>query len=183
MSSRAPVSLLWRCIVLVLRILGILVATVLSIGLILGYFFKVHPWTVGYVVFMNHIHFPPFRNFSDLQSYEVRGENLYLRSGPNQLGVWKLEADFALDTAPVVMYIHGAQGSRAAYHRIQLYRVLQRIGCPVVTFDYRGYGDSTGVPTSELDLLEDATVVYHWTRRQFPGRSIFLWGHSLGVKS
>ena len=103
-----------------------------------------------------------------------------LPSGVNKLGVWKLEPHFHSDTSPVVIYIHGAQGSRAAYHRIQMYRLLLKIGSPVVTFDYRGYGDSTGIPTSELDLLQDTMVVYRWTREQFPDRPLLLWAHSLG---
>ncbi|OQV24918.1 putative Monoacylglycerol lipase ABHD12 [Hypsibius exemplaris] len=175
---------LWRVLLFALRLGGFFIGTILVIGLVLAFLFKVYPWTVGYVIFMNHIHFPPFRNYSDFESHGLHGQNLYLTSGDNRLGVWKLQPQLHSSdptTTPVVLYIHGAQGSRAAYHRVQMYRILLEMGSPVVTFDYRGYGDSTGIPTSELDLFKDAMVVYRWTRAQFSDRPIFIWGHSLGT--
>ncbi|XP_055352942.1 lysophosphatidylserine lipase ABHD12-like [Paramacrobiotus metropolitanus] len=190
-SSYSPHSFAKDISILLTKILLGFATFVLSVGLIFGFLFKFHPSSVGWVIFMNHIHFPPFRNFSDLAVYNLQGENFFLDNGPVALGVWHLTEDAATPFVfekqaqwterPVVMYIHGAQGSRAAYHRIQMYQLLRRMGCPVVTFDYRGYGDSSGVPTSELDLLDDASAVYRWAVKKYPNRPIFFWGHSLGT--
>ena len=45
----------------------------------------------------------------------------------------------------------------------------------------RGYGDSSGTPWGEEDLVQDGFAVYEWTRRQFPDKELFVWGHSLGT--
>lgn len=147
----------WKLFAFVSKILSFSIITLFCLGFVLSGLFRFYPWTVGYFVFMNHIHFPPYRNFSDLKLHHLSGSNLYLSEGNVTLGVWHLDdtrTKNSDDTAPVFLYIHGAQGSRAAYHRIQLYRNIQKMDYPVVTFDYRGYGDSSGVPSSELDLLE-----------------------------
>ena len=50
----------------------------------------------------------------------------------------------------------------------------------VITFDYRGFGDSTGEPT-EIGLMKDARFIYDWLNKLSNGqRKIYLWGHSLG---
>jgi pimeloyl-ACP methyl ester carboxylesterase len=50
----------------------------------------------------------------------------------------------------------------------------------VITFDYRGFGDSTGEPT-ESGLIKDARFIYDWLHKLSNGqRKIYLWGHSLG---
>ena len=86
------------------------------------------------------------------------------------------------DGRMVVMYAHGSGGSRASKHRIALYKLLcGKMQVHVVTFDYRGFADSTYVwPTSE-GVVTDATAVYRWILSQgvSPNR-ILVWGHSLG---
>ncbi|KAI6192872.1 2-arachidonoylglycerol hydrolase ABHD12 [Aphelenchoides fujianensis] len=49
----------------------------------------------------------------------------------------------------------------------------------VISFDYRGYGDSTGLPTED-GVVRDAITVFDHVRAQCPGRRIVLWGHSMG---
>ncbi len=50
----------------------------------------------------------------------------------------------------------------------------------VFTFDYRGFGDSTGQPTEE-GLIRDARYVYDWLHNASNGqRKIYIWGQSLG---
>ena len=50
----------------------------------------------------------------------------------------------------------------------------------VFSFDYRGFGDSTGEPTEE-GLIKDARHVYDWLQRMTDGRRrIYIWGQSLG---
>ena len=40
--------------------------------------------------------------------------------------------------APIILYNHGNSSSRAGPHRVELYKVLQKMGYHVVCFDYRG---------------------------------------------
>ena len=84
---------------------------------------------------------------------------------------------------PVIIYFHGNMGTRGTNHRIELYRVFQRVDCHVLAFDYRGFADSTGKP-SETGLVADGHCVYSWVRTVLGKESkvpVFIWGHSLGT--
>ena len=39
---------------------------------------------------------------------------------------------------PIMLYLHGTAGTRAAWHRVQLYRRLADMNFHVFAFDYRG---------------------------------------------
>ncbi len=41
------------------------------------------------------------------------------------------------DERPVFLYMHGNSGSRAAAHRVELYKVLRNLDYHVIAFDYR----------------------------------------------
>jgi len=87
----------------------------------------------------------------------------------------------ALQEHDTVIYFHGNGGNRALSHRLETYQVLyEGLSANVVTFDYRGFADSEGVP-SEEGLVRDARAVWDWTVAQGadPAR-IALLGHSLG---
>ncbi|XP_055705023.1 lysophosphatidylserine lipase ABHD12 isoform X2 [Phlebotomus papatasi] len=80
----------------------------------------------------------------------------------------------------VVLYLHGNTASRAAPHRVELFKVLQRMGYHVVALDYRGYGDSGRVQPTEAGVVRDALAVFKFIRQR-TSNPIFLWGHSLGT--
>lgn len=80
----------------------------------------------------------------------------------------------------VVLYLHGNTASRAAPHRVELFKVLQRMGYHVVALDYRGYGDSGKVQPTEEGVVRDALAVFKFIRQR-TSNPIFLWGHSLGT--
>ena len=48
------------------------------------------------------------------------------------------ETSLSNGPAPIVLYLHGNTGSRAREHRIELYKVLQKLNYHVICFDYRG---------------------------------------------
>uniref|UniRef100_A0A3B4GS53 Monoacylglycerol lipase ABHD12-like n=1 Tax=Pundamilia nyererei TaxID=303518 RepID=A0A3B4GS53_9CICH len=51
----------------------------------------------------------------------------------------------------------------------------------VVTFDYRGWGDSEGSP-SESGMTSDALFIYDWLKRRTDKTlPLYIWGHSLGT--
>lgn len=86
--------------------------------------------------------------------------------------------------ARLVIYMHGTSGTMASGWRPDSYRALYSAApdkIHVLTFDYRGYGLSTGTPT-ELGLLTDAITVYNWATHiagVSPER-IVIFGQSLG---
>lgn len=88
------------------------------------------------------------------------------------------------DSRPIILYIHGNGGTRAGDHRGQLYRRLAyEHDYHIITFDYRGYADSTYVEPSTDGLSSDARSMYDWLIQQ-PNVSkdrVTVWGHSLGT--
>ncbi|XP_075213567.1 lysophosphatidylserine lipase ABHD12 isoform X2 [Lycorma delicatula] len=82
---------------------------------------------------------------------------------------------------PIFIYFHGNAGNRAAAHRIELYKLLQKNNYHVVAADYRSYGDSSSVAPDEDGVVTDAKAVYSWVKNHAPQSDIFIWGHSLGT--
>ncbi|KAK6027638.1 hypothetical protein OSTOST_06330 [Ostertagia ostertagi] len=80
---------------------------------------------------------------------------------------------------PIVLYLHGNSFDRTIAHRVELYNLLNKLDCHVVTFDYRGYGDSDGDP-SEPGLVNDSRVVYDYVKSHCKDNAIIVWGHSMG---
>nr|XP_049707539.1 lysophosphatidylserine lipase ABHD12 isoform X2 [Helicoverpa armigera] len=90
--------------------------------------------------------------------------------------------ELASSKTPVILYCHGNSNSRAAVHRIMLYKFFQKMDFHTITFDYRGYGDSTNIQPSEAGVVEDALVVYDWLHSTLThNKNVFVWGHSLGT--
>ncbi|XP_061725347.1 lysophosphatidylserine lipase ABHD12-like isoform X1 [Cydia pomonella] len=95
-----------------------------------------------------------------------------------------LDEELANSKTPIILYCHGNSNSRAASHRIQLYKFFQQMDFHTIAFDYRGYGDSTNIHPSENGVVEDSLMVYEWLRNTVDKGtrpSIFVWGHSLGT--
>ena len=87
--------------------------------------------------------------------------------------------------ARLVIYFHGNTGTVAQGRRTEEYRMYSSGASDkifVLTFDYRGFGKSTGSP-SEPGLMNDAEAVVGWalgTAGIAPERIVLL-GHSLGT--
>lgn len=85
------------------------------------------------------------------------------------------------DDKKVILYCHGNSFDRTYSHRILLYNRLSEMDYHVMTFDYRGYGDSDGSPT-EKGIVTDARTVYdHLKKILNPSKEILIWGHSMGT--
>ncbi|ROV96543.1 hypothetical protein VMCG_07750 [Cytospora schulzeri] len=86
--------------------------------------------------------------------------------------------------ARLIIYMHGTSGTMASGYRPDSYRALYA-GAPdkihILTFDYRGFGLSTGDP-SEAGLLVDAVSVFDWATKVagIPPERIVIFGQSLG---
>ncbi|KUJ17478.1 alpha/beta-hydrolase [Mollisia scopiformis] len=87
--------------------------------------------------------------------------------------------------ARLILHFHGAVGTVGSGYRVPNYRTLSA-GQPgkihVLTFDYQGYGRSSGTP-SENGILLDAAAVVEWainTAGISPSR-ILIFGQSMGT--
>ncbi|KAL5009155.1 hypothetical protein ScPMuIL_014736 [Solemya velum] len=157
-----------------------------------------NPWILNYFIFSHLMRWPLFVDFSQPQKLGLEAtRNFYLQEvGGNRLGLWhvlpkslsnkhqipddsKFE-DHLSDGFPIILYLHGNANTRAASHRIQLYKLLQDMDYHVVALDYRGYGDSLGQPTED-GLVSDSGVVYRWIQQKRGKSPVFIWGHSLGT--
>lgn len=81
--------------------------------------------------------------------------------------------------APWVLYFHGNAGN--ATGRVLFHAGLLRLGVNVLVAEYRGYGESEGVPDEE-GVYRDADGFYAYARDTLgiaPER-LTLYGHSLG---
>jgi abhydrolase domain-containing protein 12 len=87
--------------------------------------------------------------------------------------------------ARLVIHFHGAGGNMGSGYRIPNYRALSA-GDPehihVLTFDYRGFGKSPGIP-SEDGVISDALAVVEWAIHvaKIPPSRILMFGQSLGT--
>jgi len=87
--------------------------------------------------------------------------------------------------ALLAIHFHGAGGNMGSGYRVPNYRALAA-GNPdrvhVLTFDYRGFGKTPGVPT-EHGLIQDAVAVVDWALNvaKVPPSRILIFGQSLGT--
>jgi Lysophospholipase len=87
--------------------------------------------------------------------------------------------------ARLILHMHGAGGTVGSGYRVPNYRALSA-GSPgkihVLTFDYRGFGKSTGTP-SETGLIIDALAVVDWAMNVagIPPSRILVFGQSMGT--
>ncbi|KAF2107830.1 Alpha/Beta hydrolase protein [Lophiotrema nucula] len=86
--------------------------------------------------------------------------------------------------ARLVLYMHGTSGTLGSTIRPTSYRNIYSAATGkiyILTFDYRGYGLSSGVP-SEPGLLLDALAIVKWatTVAQISPDRIVIYGQSLG---
>ncbi|GFT77584.1 hypothetical protein NPIL_485951 [Nephila pilipes] len=80
-----------------------------------------------------------------------------------------------------ILYSHGNAVDVGLIHRLCV-DLSQMTGCDVVTYDYSGYGQSTGHPT-EKNIYADIKAAWDYTLTfQEPDpKQIILYGHSLGA--
>lgn len=186
----------------VYRILKYCLLNILIITIIVFLFFPIifrSSFTVQQLlIFMNYV------NFGLTEPVQVGlhcTRNLKVSSDESiQLGVWHIPPDESKctlnddqlnqidnlfnDERMVILYVHGIGGTRSTSHRVDLYKVLSnQMHFHVITFDYRGFADSTHIwPTSD-GMTNDTNAVYRWLRINYgiPSERIVVWGHSLGT--
>ncbi|XP_033735747.1 lysophosphatidylserine lipase ABHD12-like [Pecten maximus] len=185
---------LWRLILLCVKVtLGFLFCLhVLTPVLILT-----NPWIQSKAVFLNNFRWPPFIDVTKPDEFGLGHSvrNFYLQvEEHSRVGVWHLipqsevasgvefnqYEDLLKDGKPIFLYLHGTSGSRAGWHRVQLYKLLVSMDFHVIAFDYRGWADSVGVPTED-GVVADGYFMYKWIKQRSGNTPVYLWGHSLGT--
>ncbi|NXE97689.1 ABD12 lipase, partial [Menura novaehollandiae] len=159
---------------------------------------KLCPAIQAKLVFLNFVRVPYFIDLKRPQDQGLNHTcNYYLQPEEDvTIGVWhtvpaalwknargkdQLWFEEALGSShPVILYLHGNAGTRGGDHRVELYKVLSSLGYHVVTFDYRGWGDSIGSP-SERGMTYDALHVFDWIKARSGDNPVYIWGHSLGT--
>nr|CDJ83456.1 Alpha beta hydrolase fold-1 domain containing protein [Haemonchus contortus] len=144
----------------------------------------------------------PMTDYMNVSANNVRsiGRAFYLHGQEGNIGVWhmlpksmsadyrekgihpddeEMERSLSLTQYPIVLYLHGNSFDRTIAHRVELYNLLNKLDYHVVTFDYRGYGDSEGNP-SEPGLVNDSRLVYDYVKSHAKDNAIVVWGHSMG---
>ncbi len=93
-----------------------------------------------------------------------------------QLQAWWVPCEGAEYT---VLFCHGNAGTLAG--RVPTAKIWHDLGCNILLFDYRGYGNSTGKPT-EQGTYRDAMAAWRFLtdKKQISPDAIILHGRSLG---
>lgn len=76
-----------------------------------------------------------------------------------------------------LLFLNGNAGNIS--HRLPKLRALARLGLGVFIVDYRGFGRSGGAP-SDAGVLRDAEAAFAAARQRAGGRSLGVYGESIG---
>lgn len=100
-----------------------------------------------------------------------------------RIAAWEMPPpeDVPADSAPWLLYCHGNGGNLGSEGYHDAWAMLRSLGLGILAMDYRGYGESGGVP-SEQGLYRDAEAAYRHLRDSLgvPPSRILLYGFSLG---
>lgn len=98
--------------------------------------------------------------------------------GGEELALWHLPPKGS-DQKIVVVHFHGNGQNMTSHFLYSAW--MTKAGFDVVTFDYRGYGESTGSPDRQ-GLVDDGLAVLKWvaTEPSLKGKRVVVFGQSLG---
>ncbi|KAH7100862.1 alpha/beta-hydrolase [Auriculariales sp. MPI-PUGE-AT-0066] len=159
------------------------------------------PWFQRHAIYMHAFNFPFGAKFDQPHLYGLapnRATNLNLTAADGvRLGAWFVlsqdlanawplsdeQVNTAIGTRPTIIFLHGNAGNRASIFRPKVYGAYTtRLRANVLTIDYRGFGDSEGIPTEKGRSYEDARGAWDWLiARGATASDIVLMGQSLGT--
>jgi len=76
-----------------------------------------------------------------------------------------------------VLFFHGNSGNIS--HRDYVIDVCREFGLDLLLVDYRGYGNSDGIP-GPRGIRKDAIIAYDFLKTKCDPQDIIIWGESLG---
>ncbi|MER3523590.1 MAG: hypothetical protein C4326_05850 [Ignavibacteria bacterium] len=149
----------------------------LAATVVLGAYLAVIAWFA--VREDSYVYFPR-KGLRNADSLALGIETVSLRSLDGvMLKSWIVPAS---DTSNLwILYLHGNGGNISSRGYIEHYNTLRALGVNIFAVDYRGYGESEGIP-SEDGLYQDARAAFDYlvnARGVLPER-IVIFGYSLG---
>jgi len=188
------VRLLKRTTVSLMQTAGLVI---FILYVIIPLIFRFSPLLQRHMIFLPYLRWPTGVNFSETELHGLNAtRNFYIETEADvKVGVWHMlpislvnesytheEYEKSLSEGfPIIMYLHGNSGSRISVHRMELYKILQSLNYHVVTFDYRGYADSSTALMSEDGAVTDAKAIYSYIKKHSGNSRLLVWGHSLGT--
>ncbi len=122
----------------------------------------------------NKLVFIPAKTLHSRPSEETY-QNLYIDTKDGEtLNAWYFPADPNL---PTVLFAHGNAGNLG--NRAEFLTLAREKGIPILAFDYRGYGESTGAPTED-GIYTDTLSVFKYLKKE-KNKDVVLWGRSIGA--
>jgi fermentation-respiration switch protein FrsA (DUF1100 family) len=105
----------------------------------------------------------------------------FAASDGTRLTAWIVPAATTDSSGMWLLICHGNYGNIGYGQRPEFYAFARDIGLNLFAFDYRGFGESEGVPT-ERGVYDDAESAYRFLRDSLavPPEQIVVFGHSLG---
>lgn len=175
---------------------GVVVALLLTLYVAIAVLIRYSRWIQTLLIYIHFVRTPWFSDITNPAEFGLRNtRNFHLVQHDGcTVDAWHVlpytyqgnvtqSQDYVSalgDGATVVLYLHGNTGTRGLPLRVALYKDLMERGYHVITLDYRGFGDSSCVP-SERGMMEDALLVWDWIHTHTaPETNVFIWGHSLG---
>ena len=116
-------------------------------------------------------------------SANLKYQGLYFQSEDGvKLSGWVVLSNKDTLISPWLLFCHGNASDISYIDYIERYKLFTNLGINVLSFDYRGFGESDGNP-SEAGLYKDAITVYNYLTltRNIPPEKIIIYGHSLGT--
>ena len=173
-------------------LIGLLLVTLyVSIAVLVRYSYRVQ----SLLIYVHYVRIPFFANLTNPAELGLRNTRNFdlIQYDGCPVSTWHVLPDTYQDNithsrdyisalsdgATIILYLHGNTGTRGTSHRVRQYKSFTKRGYHVITFDYRGFGDSTCTP-SERGLMEDALLEWGWIHTHAPRSRVFIWGHSLG---
>lgn len=104
-------------------------------------------------------------------------ERVEIPSGSRRLDAYVVTAGQQCLNPPVVVIYHGVQETISEWVKAQ--RFLYDRCVSSVVFDYTGSGNSSRPARFEA-VGEDSIAAYEFTARHYPGKQLYVLGHSMG---
>lgn len=163
------------------RVFNVLIALGLTVVVVVILFYNMVKYLKNNTLFVpsNELHW----NAIEDVSYDVRDVSLSVNDErvhgwyfePTMEFVGEVESD-----GKVILFLHGNSGNISCREEI-VNLVVNVCQCPMLIFDYRGYGQSEGKATLS-NIKEDSDAMYRYLVDElgYESTDIVLWGKSLG---
>jgi len=99
-----------------------------------------------------------------------------------KLIAWEIPSKVDSIPGPWLLFCHGNASDISYVDYVERYKLFSGMGFNTLAFDYRGFGESEGVP-DEQGVYEDAMTSYEYLTmvKKIPATKIIIYGHSLGT--